>query len=90
LQELRLPASLSTAYNALSPGSAKETVMKRAGVAASVLSVSVLLLACAPEVGSEAWCEAMDETPTGDWTVNQAADFARHCLLKAPDRDQPQ
>ena len=43
-----------------------------------------------PEVGSEAGCEAMDETPTGDWTVNQAADFARHCLLKAPDRDQPQ
>ena len=53
-------------------------------------SVSGLLLACTPEVGSEAWCEAMDETPTGDWIVNQAAAFARHCLLEAPDREPPQ
>jgi hypothetical protein len=48
-----------------------------------------LVLACTPEVGSDAWCEAMGETPTGDWTANQAADFVRHCLLKAPDRDKP-
>lgn len=36
---------------------------------------------CAPEVGSEAWCAQMDETPKGDWTANQAADYARHCLF---------
>jgi hypothetical protein len=64
--------------------------MKRAGVAASVLSVGGRLRACIPEVGSETWCEAMDETPTGDWTVNRPAAFARRCLLKAADRDPPQ
>ncbi len=64
--------------------------MKRAGSAASVPSVGSLLLARAPEVGSEAWCRAMDETPNGVWTVNQAAAFARHWLLRAPDRDPPQ
>ena len=37
--------------------------------------------ACSPEVGSEAWCEAMNEQPTGDWTANEAADYARHCLF---------
>ncbi|HSG66581.1 MAG TPA: DUF3012 domain-containing protein [Gammaproteobacteria bacterium] len=37
--------------------------------------------ACAPDVGSEAWCEAMDDKPKGDWTANEAADYARHCLF---------
>ena len=39
------------------------------------------LTACAPEVGSERWCGQMGETPKGDWTANEAADYARHCLL---------
>ena len=41
----------------------------------------LLLTACAPEVGSEHWCGQIDETPKGDWTANEAADYARHCLL---------
>ena len=56
----------------------------------SKLQVRVLLgllilgsTACAPEVGSRAWCESMDQTPKGDWTANQAADYARHCLLQS-------
>ena len=40
------------------------------------------LCACAPEVGSERWCEAMREKPRGDWTANEALDFARHCVLE--------
>jgi len=40
------------------------------------------IMACEPEVGSEAWCESMDETPKGDWTANQVADYARHCLFE--------
>jgi hypothetical protein len=46
--------------------------------------LALILLAaagCAPEVGSEAWCEDMEQKPRGDWTVNEAADYARHCLL---------
>lgn len=41
-----------------------------------------LLAACAPEVGSKQWCTNMQEKPKGDWTANEAADYAKHCLLK--------
>lgn len=43
---------------------------------------SVLLAGCAPEVGSKKWCAAMEKKPKGDWTANEAADFAKHCLFK--------
>lgn len=39
------------------------------------------LSACAPEVGSQDWCEAMAEKPKGDWTANEALDYAEHCLI---------
>jgi hypothetical protein len=39
------------------------------------------LAACAPEVGSERWCQALRDKPRGDWTANEALDFARHCVL---------
>jgi hypothetical protein len=49
----------------------------------AILLLSVpLLTACSPEVGSPAWCKKMEETPKGDWTTNQAADYAKHCLFK--------
>lgn len=38
--------------------------------------------ACAPEVGSEQWCNNLKEKPKGDWSVNEASDFTKHCLLK--------
>jgi hypothetical protein len=41
----------------------------------------VLLTACAPEVGSKKWCKAMDAKPKGDWSMNEAKDYAKHCLL---------
>ena len=42
---------------------------------------SMLLIACAPEVGTEKWCDAMDDTPKGDWTANDAKAYAKHCVL---------
>ncbi|MFD2166465.1 DUF3012 domain-containing protein [Thalassotalea euphylliae] len=39
------------------------------------------LAACAPEVGSEKWCAAMKEKPKGDWTANEASDYAKHCVF---------
>ncbi|WP_193181237.1 DUF3012 domain-containing protein [Nisaea sediminum] len=39
------------------------------------------LAACSPEVGSEKWCANMKEKPKGEWTANEATDFAKHCLL---------
>jgi hypothetical protein len=46
------------------------------------LLMATWLAACAPEVGSKAWCEAMQAKPKGDWTANETADYARHCLFK--------
>ena len=45
-------------------------------------AVAVLLAACSPEVGSEEWCNDMKEKAKGDWTANEASDFAKNCVLK--------
>jgi DUF3012 family protein len=47
----------------------------------TLLFSMVLLSACAPEVGSEKWCTQMKEKLKGDWTVNEAADFTKHCIF---------
>jgi len=49
-----------------------------------ILTVLVVfqLSACAPEVGSERWCANLKEKSKGDWTVNEAKDFAKHCIFK--------
>lgn len=39
------------------------------------------LAACSPKVGSKEWCEQMKKKPKGDWSANEAADFAKHCVL---------
>ena len=58
------------------------STMKKIAVVLSVVLLAGALLACKPEVGSEAWCKAMNEKPKGDWTVNEAADFAKSCIIK--------
>ena len=40
------------------------------------------LTACAPKVGSDRWCTDMKKKEKGEWTVNEAADFAEHCVFK--------
>jgi len=37
---------------------------------------------CAPEVGSEKWCKQMSEKPKGDWTGNEATEYAKNCVFK--------
>ena len=44
--------------------------------------ITMWLTACAPEVGSERWCENLKDKPKGDWTANEAADYAKHCVFK--------
>ncbi len=41
-----------------------------------------LLCACQPEVGSEKWCQKLEAKEKGDWTMNEAKDFAKHCIFK--------
>ena len=52
------------------------------GRVGAALVLGIALVGCAPEVGSERWCESLKEKPKGDWTANEAADYARHCLLR--------
>ena len=48
---------------------------------AIVFALIIFTIGCAPEVGSKAWCDAMKEKPKGEWTANNASDFAKHCLF---------
>lgn len=51
----------------------------------SLLAALVLMMAlaaCAPEVGSKRWCEAMRDKPRGDWSVNDALEYAKSCVVE--------
>jgi hypothetical protein len=48
----------------------------------AVVALGVMALAACTEVGSEAWCQDMQEKPKGDWTANEASDYAKHCIFK--------
>ncbi|MGH8547737.1 MAG: DUF3012 domain-containing protein [Methylococcales bacterium] len=42
---------------------------------------------CAPEVGSEAWCEQMETKPKGDWSLNEASEFAKNCVFRKSEEN---
>ena len=46
------------------------------------LAMLLNISGCAPEIGSEKWCAQLEEKPTGDWTGNELANFAKHCVIK--------
>ena len=49
----------------------------------SFLVVGVLVLgACAPEPGSDAWCDLMDDKDKGAWTMNDTAEYAKSCIVR--------
>ena len=65
----------------------REEVLRVNAIARTVglgVSVAMLLLlpACAPEVGSDRWCASLKEKPKGDWSANEAANYAKHCIFK--------
>jgi len=48
----------------------------------SLLSFAAVgLSACSPEVGSKEWCADMKEKPKGDWSANEAGEFAKSCVF---------
>ena len=49
---------------------------------AAPIALLLGLSACAPEVGSDKWCANLKEKPKGDWSANDAANYAKHCILK--------
>ena len=54
----------------------------KSGCVFIVIAVVMLLIGCAPEVGSDEWCKDMKEKPKKDWTASEAADYAKHCVFK--------
>jgi hypothetical protein len=58
---------------------------RHCGMALAQLALAVYLLggtACAPDVGSERWCEKMKQTPKVDWSTREASAYGKHCLFK--------
>lgn len=53
--------------------------------ASAIGLMSLFLSACSPEVGSDKWCQNMEAKPKGDWTTNEATDYAKHCLFKTDE-----
>ena len=56
--------------------------MKKSLGIVAILLMALSLSACAPEVGTKAWCEDMEDKPKGDWTANDAKAFAKHCMFE--------
>lgn len=54
----------------------------RFGLAACALAFALSVAACAPKVGSERWCAQMHDKPRGDWTANEALDYAKSCVVR--------
>jgi hypothetical protein len=52
---------------------------------AAIVTCVLVASACEPEVGSERWCEMMRAKPRGDWSTNEALDFARYCILEGDE-----
>ncbi|MCU7797863.1 MAG: DUF3012 domain-containing protein [Candidatus Thiodiazotropha sp. (ex Semelilucina semeliformis)] len=48
----------------------------------SMTGVLFLTLSGCAQVGSERWCNNMKDKAKADWTAGEAADFAKHCILK--------
>ncbi|HTF96471.1 MAG TPA: DUF3012 domain-containing protein [Cellvibrio sp.] len=47
-----------------------------------LIASALLVSACAPKVGSPEWCKAVEEKPKGDLTMNEAKEYAKHCIFK--------
>ena len=56
--------------------------MRAALTTSTVVLLTAILSACAPEVGTKAWCEDMEDKPTGDWSANDAKAYAKHCVFE--------
>jgi hypothetical protein len=55
----------------------------KAAVTAVFLTIALAGLAgCAPEVGSEKWCNKMKEKAKKDWTAQEAGDYTKHCVFE--------
>jgi hypothetical protein len=57
------------------------SIFKKVMTLGCVVAFGFSVAACSPKVGSPEWCAQMKEKPKGDWTANEATDFAKNCLM---------
>lgn len=55
--------------------------IKKTAIALCGIFVVATLAACSPDVGSKEWCTELKEKPKGEWTANEATEFAKSCVL---------
>lgn len=48
-----------------------------------VLFALVTLAGCSPGVGSERWCKQMADRPKSEWSLEDAKDYAAHCVVES-------
>ena len=58
------------------------SLFRNLAIIACLVSSSVIFSACAPEVGSDEWCEKMKGKSDDDMTVEEAKIYAKNCLIK--------
>jgi DUF3012 family protein len=58
-----------------------KSLLKISVTAIMLAGFSVAISACSPEVGSKEWCEDMKKKDKGEWSTNEATDFAKHCVF---------
>ena len=51
----------------------------------SLIAATLFLAGCSPEVGSKAWCDAMDKKPKGEWSANDAGEYTKSCVFRSDD-----
>ncbi len=56
--------------------------MKRTACIALSAMILLSLGGCAPKVGSEKWCANLKAKPKGEWTLNEAENYAKSCIMK--------
>ena len=56
-------------------------VLKKIVTLGFVTAFALGVAACSPAVGTPEWCTEMKDKPKGDWTANEATEFAKNCLL---------
>jgi hypothetical protein len=49
-------------------------------IIALTLFLTLSLTGC-DRVGSEAWCEKQGQKPKGEWTMEEAGDYTKYCVL---------
>jgi hypothetical protein len=47
----------------------------------ALIIVFGFLLAACDRVGSEAWCEKQSQKPKSEWTMEEAGEYTKYCVL---------